>query len=221
MSASRRILIVEDEPNVRLMFRAALVADDTILSTAEDGESALRLLKQEPVDLVLLDLQMPGMGGMELLRCLREAGNGVLVVIVSAHDQAPNVVEAMRLGAIDFLPKPTTPETLRKVVSEVLARRAQPAPPIKSEPKAVPSDTLTRAKDALNRRSFGEAEAALKQVIGKDAHPAEGHYLLGILHELREEKDGAYRSYRAALQADPHYEPARLHLLKFFNDRLM
>lgn len=225
MALAKHVLIVEDEPNVRLVFRAALVADDTLVSTAEDGESALRWLKHESVDLVLLDLQMPGIGGIELLRRLREAGNDVPVVIVSAHDQVPNVVQAMRLGAIDFLSKPTTPEVLRKVVAEILARRASHTPTTKPEPKAVPasgeqSDALTRAKDALNRRSFGEAEAALKQVISNDS-PAEGYYLLGILHELRDEKDAAYRSYRASLQADPNFEPARLHLLKYFNDRLM
>src|SRR5689334_8810630 len=74
MSTSARILIVEDEPNVRLVFRAALVSKQYTLSTAEDGETALRYLGSSPVDLILLDLQMPRMGGMELLRRLRDSG---------------------------------------------------------------------------------------------------------------------------------------------------
>jgi DNA-binding response OmpR family regulator len=226
MSASRCILIVEDEPVVRLVFRTALVCNDYILSTAEDGESALRWLKNERADVVLLDLQMPGMGGMEVLRRLRLAGIEIPVVIVSAHDGVPNVVQAMRLGAIDFLPKPTTPEALRRVVAEVLSRRVNPAPPIGSEWKVAPAsdgsaDVLRLAKAALNRRAFGEAEVALREAIGRDARCAEGYYLLGVLHELRDERHAAYSDYRAALRADPEFEPAKFHLMKYFDDKLM
>ncbi|APW58949.1 response regulator [Paludisphaera borealis] len=228
MSDSRRILIVEDEPNVRLVFCTALLSNDYTLSTAADGESALRWLKQEPADVVLLDLHMPGMGGMGFLRRLREAGIDVPVVIVSAHDQVPNVVQAMRLGAIDFVPKPVTPEALRRIVAEVLSRTAKLAPPAKPEPKAAPAsasgataDALTRAKAAFNRRAFGDAEAALRQAIGGVSRCAEGHYLLGVLHELRGERHAAYSAYRAAVQADPEFEPATFHLMKYFDDKLM
>ena len=226
MSDPKRILIVEDEPNVRLVFRAALTSNAYQIAVAEDGETALRYLKQESADLVLLDLNMPVLGGMDVLRLLRESGSDLPVVIVSAYDAVPNVVQAMRLGAIDFIPKPTTPEALRKVVAEVLSRRVEPALPPGSSPAgaSVPfesSDAMKRAKEALSRRAFREAEAALEQVIACDAHPAEGHYLVGILHEMRGEKDAAYHSYRAALKVDPVFEPARLHLLKYFNDRMM
>lgn len=226
MGVLRRIMIVEDEPNVRLVFRTALASKDYAVSTAEDGETALRWLRRETADLVLLDLQMPGMGGMDFLRRLREAGIEVPVVIVSAHDALPNVVQAMRLGAIDFVAKPTTPEALRKVVAEVLSRSAKPAPATKSEAKGAPAPNpsavaLTRAKEALNRRAFGEAEAALHQAIAQDARCAEGHYLIGVLHELRDERHAAYSAYRAALQVDPQFEPAKFHLMKYFDDKLM
>jgi DNA-binding response OmpR family regulator len=228
MRRSYRILIVEDEPNVRLVFRTALESDEYLLSTAEDGAMALRYLKQDPADLVLLDLQMPEMGGLEVLRRLREAGNAVPVVIVSAHDGAPNVVQAMRLGAIDFVSKPVTPEALRKVVAEVLSRNAAaPEPPRPAPARATavePSseDRLARAKQALNRREFNHAEEFLRQAITSNNYPlAEAHYLMGILHEMRDERNAAYSSYRAALRVDPRYEPAKLHLLKYFNDRMM
>jgi DNA-binding response OmpR family regulator len=209
---ANHILIVEDEPNVRLVFRAALISEAYTVSTAEDGETALRRLAREKADLILLDLQMPGLGGMETLRLLRERGIDTPVVIVSAHDGVPNVVQAMRLGAIDFLPKPTTPEALRKVVSDVLTRHAAaPAPPRAAAP-APATDDLTRAKVALNRRDFGGAEEALRKALEIDPLRAEALYLLGVLHEMREERHAAYSDYRAALRADPDYEPARLHL---------
>jgi DNA-binding response OmpR family regulator len=225
MNRSRHILIVEDEPNVRLVFRAALASADYAVSTAADGETALRWLKRAPTDLILLDLQMPGLGGMETLRRLRESGDDTPVVVVSAHDSVPNVVQSVRLGAVDFLPKPTTPEALRRVVGDVLARN-DPAPG-PSRPAAHPeapadpaADALGRAKQALNRRAFGEAEETLRQAAARGPC-AEAHYLLGVLHEMRDDRNSAYNAYRAALHADPGYEPARLHLMKYFADRVM
>lgn len=220
----KRIMIVEDEPNVRLVFRAALASADHILSTAVDGESALRWLVQEPADLVLLDLQMPGIGGMETLRRMREAGLDTPVVIISAHDRSPNVVQAMRLGAIDFLPKPTTPAALRKVVADALSRPAPARTPSgpRTTPAASPAvDALAHAKAALGRRDFGRAEVALGRAIAADPRSAESHYLWGILHEIRDDRHAAYAAYRAALRADPDFEPASLHLIKYFPDRVL
>lgn len=214
MSTTRQIMIVEDEPNVRLVFRAALASKDYLLSTAEDGESALRWLMQEPADLILLDLQMPGLGGMETLRKLREAGIETPVVIVSAHDSLPNVVQAMRLGAVDFLPKPTTPASLRQVVADVLARAATSSNP----PGGPTTGLISRAKRALNRRALDEADAALRQAIAQDSRCAEGHYLLGIIHEIRDDRRAAHL---AALQVNPLYEPVRLHIMKYFVDASM
>ena len=122
MDNRARILIVDDEPNVRLVFRTALEAAGYAVSEAADGAAALDSVHRDRADLVLLDLRMPGLGGMEVLRRLRDAGNDVPVVIVTAHGSIPDVVAAMRLGAVDFLPKPVTPAGIREVVDR-LARR--------------------------------------------------------------------------------------------------
>src|SRR3954464_7648519 len=114
-----RILIVDDEPNVRLVIRTALEAAGHLVSEASDGPTALDLLGREGLDLALLDLRMPDVDGMEVLRRLRDAGNDVPVVIVSAHGSIPDVVGAMRLGAVDFLPKPVTPAAIREVVDRL------------------------------------------------------------------------------------------------------
>jgi DNA-binding response OmpR family regulator len=225
VSSPRRILIVEDEPNVRLVFRTALESKEYALSTAEDGEEALSSLGKGPLDLVLLDLQMPRMGGMELLERLRATGNNTPVVVITAHDSVPNVVQAMRLGAIDFLSKPLAPEDLRRVVAEVLARHAPQAavaqPEAPDRKAAQVRESLSKAKQALNHREFNVAETLLRKVTAQDPKLAEAHYLLGILCELRDERHAAYTAYRAALRADPNFEPAKLHLMKYFNDRLM
>jgi DNA-binding response OmpR family regulator len=224
MNRNAHILIVDDEPNVRLVFRTALESSGYTISMAENGESALRWLEATPFDLALLDLQMPGIGGMDVLESLREAGNDVPVVIVTAHSNVPNAVQAMKLGAIDFLAKPLSPDTLRQVVAEVLSRHSAVKAATSSrlpglEPVTVGSQfvaNLARAKWALNHRRFGEAEVYLKQAIALNDRSAEAHNLMGVLHECRNEHDASYREYKAALKADRHYEPAKNNMTRYY-----
>ena len=216
MSPARRIMIVEDEPNVRLVFETALETNGLTVTLAVDGDSALQQLERQQVDLVLLDLQMPGVGGMEVLRRLREAGNDVPVVIVTAHGNVPDAVAALRLGAIDFLSKPLTPDALRRIVAEVLARHVEPAAG-SAHPETAPRahDMLSSAKRALNHRLFYRAEGLLREAIKEQPGSAEPWYLLGVLHEVQDHPRAAAEDYRSALRADPGYLPAKLHLMKF------
>ena len=215
-------MIVEDEANVRLVFTTALASDEVVLTIAEDGEAALRAVKKSRFDLVLLDLKMPGLSGLEFLRKLREMGNDVPVVIITAYGSVPDAVMAMKLGALDFLSKPITPEALRAAVADVLARHT---PAKKAGPDKLPvdpaADSLREAKRELNLREFDKADQLLTKALAANPRSAEAHYLRGVLCELRDERHAAYGSYRSALQADPNFEPARLHLMKYFNDRLM
>jgi CheY-like chemotaxis protein len=224
MTHDSHILIVDDEPNVRLVFRTALESVGYSTTMAEDGEQALLFMENAPYDLILLDLHMPGMGGMEVLERIREEGHDVPVVIITAHGSVPNAVQAMKLGAIDFLSKPISPEALRAVVAEVVARHAavrtvQHSPAAPQEPITVASQfahNLTQAKRALNKRWFDEAEVYLRQAIGLDRNSAEAHNLMGVLHELRNEHDDSYREYKAALKANRRYEPARHNMLRYY-----
>ena len=179
MGSKNALLIVDDEPNVRLMLETTLASVGYEVTEACDGQAALdRLSGQDhELDLVLLDLLMPRMDGMELLRRLRAIGNIVPVVILTAHGSIPEAVEAMKLGAIDFLAKPTTPDALRRVVADVIARHAVPAPASPAHGTGLPSRPdrsqansfeLVRAKRAINRGQFSEAEALLRDVIAAD-----------------------------------------------------
>jgi DNA-binding response OmpR family regulator len=226
MGFAKHILIVDDEPNVRLVFRTTLESTGAELAAAEDGEAALAWLKDHSVDLVLLDLQMPRLGGMGVLERLRAAGNNVPVIIVTAHGSIPDAVAAMKLGAIDFLSKPLTPDALRRAVAEVLDRespRPSPSPSPVSRPTGdvIPflspfASHLRDAKQAINRRHFGDAEVHLHQAINLNPRSAEAHNLMGVLHESQGEHDASYRSYRAALKADREYEPARHNMQRHY-----
>ena len=227
MSDNGSILIVDDEPNVRLGFRTALETAGYPVDEAVDGPDALDHLEHAPARLVLLDLQMPVLGGMEVLRQLRDMGNAVPVVIVTAHGSIPDAVSAMKLGAIDFLSKPLMPNELRRVVREVLARHAGPGPepePSPDPPRSGQTTTvtvapaaldLTAAKRALNRREFERAEELLEQALDLVPGSAEAHTLMGILRESCGQDHAAYHSYKTALEADPHFGPAKDNMRRY------
>ena len=122
MKTAASVLIVDDEPSIRLMFRTALESSGYETQEAGNGSAALERLAGWSPDVMLLDLKMPAMDGMETLRRLRDAGNNTPVVIVTAHGSIPDAVAAMKLGAVDFLPKPVTPDALRRVVADIVAR---------------------------------------------------------------------------------------------------
>jgi DNA-binding response OmpR family regulator len=219
------ILIVDDEPNVRLVFRTALEAAGYAVAEAEDGESALDRLRRSAIALVILDLKMPGIGGLETLRRLRAAGQDVPVVIVTAHGSIPDAVAAMKLGAIDFLTKPIRPEELRKVVADVVRRHAafEPEPDRESSQPASPAVVviappaldLTAAKRALNRREFDRALDLLEEALALAPSSTEAHTLMGVLRETLGQDHAAYHAYKLALTADPHYGPARDNMRRY------
>ncbi len=219
MGVARRILMVDDEPNVRLVFRTALESAGHELAAAEDGQEALDILQATRFDLVLLDLRMPRIGGMELLGRLRAANNDVPVIIITAHGSIPDAVAAMKLGAIDFLSKPLTPDALRRAVAEVLDRQAaRPAPSALPALDASYAALLREAKQAINRRKFDEAEATLGRAVGLNPASAEAYNLMGVLQEGRGDHDASYAAYKAALKADRGYGPAK-HNMKRYYDR--
>ena len=146
------ILIVDDEPNVRLNYRVTLETEGFEVREASDGGAALRELAGKDFDLAILDMRMPEMDGLELLESMRERNIQTPVVIITAYGDIPHAVRAMKLGAIDFLEKPLTPEVLRSTVGEILGRHAKPAPhPVSEETFDA---HVQAAKRLINLRQF-------------------------------------------------------------------
>jgi two-component system, LytTR family, response regulator len=116
-----KTLIVDDEPIARKILREELelIADVEVIGEAADGAAALEKIGAEDPDLVLLDLQMPAMGGLEVVRQLRRGKHMPAIVIVTAYDQ--HALQAFEAGAIDYLLKPVAQERLSQAVER--ARR--------------------------------------------------------------------------------------------------
>jgi DNA-binding NtrC family response regulator len=120
----RSVLIVDDDSRIRTSLAHALSSSDTTVRTAADADAALASLAESPADIVLADVRMPGMDGLDLLRLLRERAPEVAVVLMTAYDNLPTAATAMREGAADFLVKPLDLHQLRGVISEVWATSA-------------------------------------------------------------------------------------------------
>src|SRR5256886_2666583 len=119
-----RILVADDEPGLREFIIDSLELDDHTVVPAKDGREAARLLDERGFDLVLTDLKMPGLDGMSILRKVRAEQPEVEVIMMTAHGTVDNAVEAMKLGAFEYLQKPLSgPDELRLLVGRALERR--------------------------------------------------------------------------------------------------
>jgi DNA-binding NtrC family response regulator len=117
------ILVVDDEPNIRRALRMVLEPEDYQVVDAESAEKALEVLGVEPVDLAIFDIHLPGMDGLALLSKARELWRDLPVLVVSGHADASDIVDAMRRGASDFIPKPVDRERVLVSVRNALSRR--------------------------------------------------------------------------------------------------
>jgi len=119
----KQILVVDDEANLRRVLSAQLARDGYEVHTAEDGEAALAFLKEHHIDLLVTDLRMPNMDGMDLLRAALRDDPSRPVVMLTAHGTVDNAVEALKTGAFDYITKPFDQQEVRVVVKKALRTR--------------------------------------------------------------------------------------------------
>jgi len=201
------ILIVDDEKNIRLTLSQALRPLEVETDTAVNAEDALEKLEKKDFGLVLLDLRLPGMHGMEMLRKVAEVRPDIRVIIITAYGTIESAVEAMKLGAVDYVQKPFSPDEIRELVSTVLRRgELSKADATDYESK------LELAKKNIQEKHYDAAIEQAKSAAALDSSRPEAHNLLGLLLEMKEDKKTAAHHYRVAISLDPAYEPARNNL---------
>ncbi|MEO1005902.1 MAG: response regulator [Cyanobacteria bacterium J06638_38] len=201
-----RILVVDDDKNIRRTVSMALKSLDYFVHTAFDGQDAMVQLTGDQYDLIITDLKMPGMNGMELLQEAIAKYPEIKIVLISAHGTVDNAVEAMKLGAVDFLQKPFTPKELRNLVHNVLQ------PQDSAESASEYQSSLKSAKKLARKRDFEPSIAQVKKAIGSDPSQPEAFDFLGQLQETLGDFDSAIKNYRVAIGLDPTYQPAKSNL---------
>jgi DNA-binding response OmpR family regulator len=199
----KSILIVDDEKNILLTVSQSLETLQYEIDMAINGEEALARLMEKEFGLMLLDIRMPGMDGMEVLRRVREIRPDIGVIMFTAYGTVELAVEAMKLGAVDFIQKPFSPAEVRELVSRVMDREKL------DEQKVVDYDSaLELAKRSISNRHFGAAAEHARKAIFLNPVRPEAFNLLGALMEVQGDRGEAQKNYRAALSLDPSYAPA-------------
>jgi DNA-binding LytR/AlgR family response regulator len=213
-----RALAVDDEPPALDELAYLLRVADGVGSvyTARDATEALRVLRDTEVDVVFLDIRMPGLDGLELARVLRRFARPPAVVFVTAHDD--RAVDAFDLGAVDYLLKPVRPDRLAETLRRVLAARATAAPrsggqPSPSQPPRVvaprvPADEVIPVELAGRTRMVPRSAVRWVEAQGDYArlHTTDGSHLVRVPLAVLEERwaDAGFvrihRSYLVALR---------------------
>jgi two-component system, OmpR family, alkaline phosphatase synthesis response regulator PhoP len=196
------ILVVDDERNIRNNLGLVLEAEGYKVDTCGNGDDALRLVKEGRYDIAFVDIQMPKMDGLELLRDVRGLRPKLPVVMLTAYGTVNRAVEAMKLGAVDFLEKPFDPKVIQLLCQELLARQ-------KIGTSSTVDELLHLAELARERKAYTEARMYLKIAIQRDVTRPEPHYHLGELAESDGRTSHAVHYYYMALDAQSTYQPAR------------
>lgn len=155
MDARGRILVVDDEPVVNESCRRILSARGFAVETTESGRDGLSRAARQDFDLVITDLRMPDLDGMDLVRQIRRERPHTAIVVITGYGTVPSAVEAVRLGVADYIEKPFTPAELADAVTKALPPAAE-APPVRVEAVLVREVLRLASSDP----AFGQALVA-------------------------------------------------------------
>ena len=123
MTQSTRVLVVDDEPQICHNCLKILTKDKYHVQCAYNGQDALALFSEAPYDVVVTDLKMNRLGGMELLRRVKSMAPDTMVIVITGYSTVSSAVEVMKLGAFDYLPKPFTSSELTAVLEKAIEKR--------------------------------------------------------------------------------------------------
>jgi DNA-binding NtrC family response regulator len=123
MTNKNRVLIVDDDETVRTAFRRSLEGMSCAVAAARDGEEALQTMEQNPFDVILLDMRMPGQDGLSVLRTIKQKWPESEVVIITGYPTVDTAKQAVQLGAFDYVAKPVGPQDVINVTDGAFTRK--------------------------------------------------------------------------------------------------
>jgi signal transduction histidine kinase len=207
LSRSRvRILVVDDEPGSRSELVRLLEQDGYTLNSAEDGTSALLIAAEHPPDVVITDLRMPGMNGVELVAKLKVQNSERPVIVVTSFGDVGSAIAAMRAGAEDYLSKPIDVDALELVVERALERRdslveaERMRRQILAQHERLKHEVAQREAIAIdNAQLYEQAQRAIR---------ARDDVLAAVSHDLKNPLNTILMATTLLASANPNEEPA-------------
>ena len=195
-----RILVIDDEPGIRKMLDLELSAEGFVVFTAESGVSGIELFIKERPDLVMTDIKMPGMDGIEVLKHLKEMSSDVEVIVITGHGDMETAIQALQLDAGDFVTKPFVGESL-----SVAIKRARDRIRLKSELAEYHHELEAKVEKATQKLLETERLATIGRTVASVAHSVK-NMLAGL-------RGGAYMVEQGALQKNERLSEQGLEML--------
>jgi CheY-like chemotaxis protein len=220
---TKSVLVVDDEKNIRLTVVQSLKPLRLEVDTASDGEEALSRLEERRYDLVLLDLKLPGIDGIEVLKRAKRAKTGAKrFVIITAHGTIDTAIEAMKHGAVDYIQKPFSAKMIREIVTQVLD--TEDLAGIKSAGEApIDNDAgdyralVETARNLIKDKNYPSAAGYARKAIFSDPSKPEAYNILGAAAELAGDRENALKYYRTAAAIGPSFNLALKNLERITN----
>ena len=185
----KKVLVVDDTKNIRLLLSKCLELEGYEVQTANDGQQAIELFKNDHFDLAFLDIKMPEIRGTEVLKRIREMGIDTPVIIITAYATIKNAVDCTKMGAVAYLQKPFTTDKIKSVLNDLCFC------PQEAEPKGL-KNTLESAKSLIDRKSYTKALDLLKSIISVELDNAEVYLLISKAYEGLDDREKAEKFYR-------------------------
>jgi DNA-binding NtrC family response regulator len=198
-----RVLVVDDDENMRAALGEALGRLDLEIETASDGEEALRKVEANPPNLLLTDIRMPKMDGLELLEKVKLGFSDIPVIMMTAYGSVETSIEAMRRGASDYLLKPFSSEALESSISSVIGRTVRSAPQQPALKPAEPKSEGTRVILTQNVKMIGlldiiDRTAKSKASVMVQGESGTGKELFARLIHEKSERTGPFVAVNCA-----------------------
>lgn len=190
MEEKLKVLIIDDEESMRDSCGLILKKDGYLIDTAENGNEGLKKLEEWRPEFVLIDLKMPGIGGLEVLDKVTEIDPEIIPIVITGYATVESAVEAMKRGAYDFLPKPFTPEELRIIIRRGLERRnlIKETEALRKEKKLIEENFITMVTHQLRSPlvTIGQYfEVILGGIVGEVAPKQEE-----MIHKAKDRLEG-------------------------------
>ncbi len=195
---TKTLLIADDEPNIRRVLQAIFVKDGYEVQVAENGVKALEWASQNPVSLLITDLIMPDMNGVELIQKVKQKHPDSVAIVITAYATIKTCVDAMRYGASDYITKPFDMDEIRAVVKRAVARAAEAQTPAgagsKTSGKGAPSILANAVSPAMQEvvSSISRAASSRATVLIRGESGTGKELVARALHEQSDRASGPF-----------------------------